>query len=164
MSATVLSRSQVKTFGPKQITYYGEPSIMTVEVRYDDECGNGHNTFAITADIRPVDRHRGWEAGGVLHDEVTKHFPELAPFIKWHNCSSDGPMYYIANTVYHAGDRDCHGLQKANTVNCAMARADYQLGNARNCFLRLCRNTLTRKLPRMVMSHGSASGKAKSGN
>ena len=101
MSATVLTRKQVKTYGPKRITFtYGEPSFMNVEVRYDDECGNGHNSFAITADIRPVDHRRGGGAGGCLHDEVAKHFPELAPFIKWHLCSSDGPMHYIANTVY----------------------------------------------------------------
>jgi hypothetical protein len=46
------------------------------------------------------------------HDEVVKHFPELAPFIKWHLCSSDGPMHYVANTLYHAGDRDYNGLRK----------------------------------------------------
>ena len=28
--------------------------------------------------------------------------PELAPYIKWHLVSSDGPLHYIANTVYHA--------------------------------------------------------------
>jgi hypothetical protein len=48
--------------------------------------------------------------GGCCHDEVAKHFPELAPFIKWHLTSSDGPMHYIANTVYHATE---HGPTSA---------------------------------------------------
>ncbi len=50
--------------------------------------------------------------GGCIHDEIAKHFPELFPLIKWHLCSTDGPMHYEANTIYHAGDRDHHGLRK----------------------------------------------------
>ncbi len=38
--------------------------------------------------------------------------PELAPFIKWHLCSTDQPLHYIANTLFHAGDKDCWGLRK----------------------------------------------------
>jgi hypothetical protein len=41
-----------------------------------------------------------------LHDEIAKAFPELAKYIKWHLCSTDGPMHYVANTVFHA---DEHG-------------------------------------------------------
>jgi hypothetical protein len=87
------------------------------EVRYDDDCGNGHNSFSITGVIRAIDkrinpRDNGELAGGCLHEEIAKAFPELAPFIKWHLTSSDGPMHYIANTMYHASDRDFHGLAK----------------------------------------------------
>ena len=46
----------------------------------------------------------------MLHEEIAKHFPELAPMLKWHLCSSNQPMHYIENTVYHASNRDCHGL------------------------------------------------------
>ena len=80
----------------------------TVTVRFDDECGNGHESFSITSDIRENGREY---MGGCCHDNVAKRFPELAPLIKWHLTSTDGPMYYIANTVYHARDRDCHGLR-----------------------------------------------------
>ncbi len=52
------------------------------------------------------------DSGGCIHGEIAKHFPELAPFIKWHLCSSDGPLHYVANTVYLAGDRDCWGLRR----------------------------------------------------
>ena len=104
-----LTPHQVKTYGPKSYTDRGKRFTITAEVRYDDECHNGHNTFAITADIR----ERGREyMGGCCHDEVAKHFPELAPFIKWHLMNSDGPMYYLANTLYHAGNRDHNGLLK----------------------------------------------------
>jgi len=39
----------------------------------------------------------------MLHDEIGKHFPELAPFLKWHLMSSDAPMHYVANARYWAG-------------------------------------------------------------
>lgn len=102
MNATdsVLTKNQKKTFGPKPIDGWGKGAQITATVRFDDECGNGHNSFAITAEIRRP-RARDCDACGCLHDEVAKHFPELAPLIKWHLCSTDGPMHYIANTEYH---------------------------------------------------------------
>lgn len=86
----VLTKSKV--IGPRNLT-------ITVTARYDDECGNGHDTFAITADITKGKR---FEDGGCLHDEIAKHFPELRKYIKWHLTSEDGPLHYIANTVYWA--------------------------------------------------------------
>ena len=75
-------------------------NILTVELRYDDECGNGHNTFAITGEMTTA---RGrWLAGGCLHKDIAKVFPEYAHLIPYHLCSSDSPMYYVANTMYHA--------------------------------------------------------------
>jgi hypothetical protein len=118
---SVLTKKQVKTYGPRFYTEGKRQYRITAKVRYDDECNNGHNTFAITADI-DVKSGSGWreDAGGCCHDEVAKHFPELAPFIKWHLVSSDQPLHYIANTVYHAGDRDHWGLRKGEfkqTIN-----------------------------------------------
>lgn len=79
-------------------------------IRFDDECGNGHNSFAITGETREFYDHK-WHEGssGCVHEEVAEFFPELAPFIMWHLTSSDGPMHYIANTKYHASDKDCWG-------------------------------------------------------
>ena len=94
---------------------YGKKADIIATVRYDDECGNGHNSFAITADIYKQGRahtDRNYIAGGCCHEEIAKHFPELAPLIKWHFTSSDGPMHYVANTLYHAGDTDYNGLKK----------------------------------------------------
>ena len=69
---------------------------LTVEMRFDDQCKNGHSSFSITGTIRD-DRVRhddGFVAGGCIHEEIEKAFPEFAPLIKWHLTSTDGPMHY----------------------------------------------------------------------
>ncbi len=100
---TDLIYKQTKTFGPKQFTENGTTYRITTNVRHDDNCHNGHNSFAITGVIDKRARGRWVEySGGCLHDSIAKHFPELAPFIKWHLTSTDGPMHYVANTTYHA--------------------------------------------------------------
>ena len=83
---------------------YGTNGRMTVNIRFDDNCRNGHNTFAITADVVTAEskRMRDIAAGGCLHEEIARVFPELAHLILWHLVSTDGPMHYIANTLYHA--------------------------------------------------------------
>lgn len=91
---------------------YGPKAIIQAEVRFDDGCRNGHNTFAITGTVSTAERNaRGLDniAGGCLHDDIAKAFPELAHLIRWHLVSSDGPMHYVANTLYLAGDRDHFG-------------------------------------------------------
>ena len=94
---------QTKTYGPRFFTENGQRYRITANVSHDDERHNGHNTFAITADIRRAGNgHWMEDSSGSLHDEVAKHFPDLAPLIKWHLTSTDGPMHYVANTVYHA--------------------------------------------------------------
>ena len=102
---SVLTKKQVKTF-KRAYVEDGREYVLIAKVRYDDECGNGHNTFAITGEIwRAKNRQpigRDCESCGCIHDDIAKHLPELAPYIKWHLVSSDGPMHYIANTVYHA--------------------------------------------------------------
>lgn len=96
----------------RQIAGYGSGAEMRVELQFDDQCKNGHNTFSITAEVTtPASkRRRDIEAGGCMHEEIARVFPELAPLIQWHLTSTDGPVHYIANTVYHAGDRDHNGL------------------------------------------------------
>jgi hypothetical protein len=105
---STLTKRQYKNYGPRPIAGYGDGAAIWAHVRFDDECGNGHNTFAITGTIR-VPRQRDAESCGCLHDEIAQAFPKLAPLIKWHLCSTDGPMGYIANACYFAGDRDCWG-------------------------------------------------------
>jgi hypothetical protein len=95
-------------------------SVLVASVRFDDECKNGHNTFTIMADLYEKTRRNGEQSSesdyvvnsrgkkryltscGCQHDLVAVHFPELAPLIKWHLTSTDGPTFYVADTVYHA--------------------------------------------------------------
>lgn len=105
-------KKQVKTYGPKRYSLAGTKYKITAEVRHDGSCGNGHNSFAITGEIRRLNGKRWVEDSfGALHDDIVKHFPELKPFIKWHLSTNDGPLHYIANTTFHAGNLDCFGKE-----------------------------------------------------
>lgn len=111
---TVLSKKQVKNYGPRYYEKDGESFRITATARHDDRCNNGHNTFSIVGEVERKLSYGRWGEGcsGCIHDLIGKYFPELAHMIKWHLCSTDGPMYYITNTVYQAGDRDHWGLRK----------------------------------------------------
>lgn len=102
---SILTKHQVKTF-QKQIKYDGKKCLMTVTIRYDDECGNGHNTFAITGVIKQLDKRLqdNTLCCGCIHNAIEKYFPEFKHLIKWHLYNSDGPMYYLENTLYLASD------------------------------------------------------------
>lgn len=96
---SVLTKEQTKVYA----TTWSEGKNryhMDTTVRHDDRCGNGHNTLSVTADIRENGRDY---CGGTLHDEVALRFPDLAPYLKWHLTSTDGPMHYVANTVFWLG-------------------------------------------------------------
>lgn len=113
---TKLTKKQKIHSEIKKINFCGECVYMRVEIRHDDECGNGHNSFSITADISKYKSMStlgsAFLAGGCLHEEIEKHFPEYKPLIRWHLTSTDGPMHYIPNTVFLAGDKDCWGRRK----------------------------------------------------
>ena len=97
---SVLTKSQFKTF-TKTINYDGVKCQMTVKLSYDDDDGNGHNTFSITGEIK---HKRDYISGGAIHDEIKKYFPEFTHLIKWYLCTSQGPMCYIENTLYFASN------------------------------------------------------------
>ena len=122
MQSTLVKRQRRK-LGPKVYTENGETFRITANVRHDDECGNGHNSFSVTGDIERKQGRR-WveESGGCIHDEIARHFPEIAHLIKWHLCSTDGPLHYVANTVYLAGDRDHYGRKEGKERQLDAAR------------------------------------------
>lgn len=107
----MVHRNQTWKSEGRPVKGYGAGGTMHVKIRFDDECQNGHQTFSITADVYTNEsrRRRDVQACGCLHDDIRRVFPELAPLIKWHLVSTDGPMHYIANTAYHASDRDSWG-------------------------------------------------------
>lgn len=95
----------------RPIKGYGKGATIRAELRFDDSCRNGHATFAITGEVRDpsVRQDRGIVACGCLHEDIAAAFPELAPLIRWHLTSTDGPMHYASNAVYLAGNRDHFG-------------------------------------------------------
>ncbi len=113
---SILIQKQTKVLR-KIFTEDRQRYLLIVTLRYDDDCKNGHNTFSMTGEVWKANKDgqaygRDCKMCGCLHDTITKHFPELAQYIKWHLCSSDGPMYYIEKTVHLASERDCWGLLK----------------------------------------------------
>lgn len=96
----------------RNVTIDGQPARVVVELRHDDTCGNGHNTFAITGEWFYRADRRNSGGGGCIHDVIAEHFPEYAHMIRWHLTSTDGPIHYLANTLFLAGDRDHWGRHK----------------------------------------------------
>lgn len=95
------------------ITRDGAKLRVSVKLCFDDEFRNGHADFSATCEI---DEARGgqWReyGGGADHDTIAAAFPEFAHLLKWHLSGMAGPMHYVANTVYLAGDRDHNGKRK----------------------------------------------------
>ncbi len=73
---------------------YGLIDIIA-NVRFDDQCGNGHNTFSITGTVYKAGRRTDHATitRACIHDDISKHFPKLRPLIKWH---------LVSNTMYNA--------------------------------------------------------------
>lgn len=77
---------------------------MYIKIRLNDECNNGHQDFAITADIyqngKPkIDKY--FIAVGCCHEEILKARPDLKIFVDLHLCDYKGiPMYATANCFY----------------------------------------------------------------
>ena len=112
---SILTRNPKKTFA-REMIIDGEPAKMIVTIRYNDECNNGYNSFAITADlydrgyihgeactILSTGKKRWLGSCGCLHEYIAKYFPELQKYIKWHLCANGEPMYYIENSLYWLG-------------------------------------------------------------
>ena len=105
---SILVKKQFQTF-EKTFKENNVKHKIVCTVRYDDECGNGHNSFSITATIYSDEYSSGnryFVTGGCIHEEIEKHFPELKHLVKWHLTDSDGPMHYVANATYHARIRE----------------------------------------------------------
>jgi hypothetical protein len=89
---------------------WGPNRFITVTIRFDDRCGNGQHSFSITGDIGR--KGRDFDCGGCIHDEIKKYFPELKGLIQYHLSDTRGPMHYISNTCYMAGNLDSNGKAK----------------------------------------------------
>lgn len=88
----------------KFFTENKEKYRITVTISLDDDCHNNMCDWSVTADVRWKNQRGQYEEymGGCCHDEVAKHFPELAKFIPLHCCNHYGaPMYPVRNGIYH---------------------------------------------------------------
>lgn len=132
---SVLTSNQTQTF-----TKSFDGCRLDVSIRFDDRCKNKHNSFSITSDF-----YKGLrlESCGCQHDLVSKHFPELRKYIKWHLTSTDGPLHYIANTMYFVKLG-----QFENARNCAV------MPNAHDSFFtqdtKALKEALTLRLPALM--------------
>ena len=95
------------TFKLRKVT---ESGSIVATIRFNDDCKNGHQSFAITGEVYEKGQREA-VAGGCLHEDIATHFPELAPFIKWHLTSTDGPLHYLANSMYWAKQGDLKHAQ-----------------------------------------------------
>lgn len=82
-----------------------EGNQMFITIRLDDECGNGHQDFVITANIyekgKPTS-DRNLICGGCCHEEIVAARPDLKIFVDLHLADWEGvPMYAVENGFYH---------------------------------------------------------------
>lgn len=86
---------------------------LKVYIRFDDECENEYETFAITCDGQSrFDKKSRWCGfGGCAHEEIVKLFPELKPLIVWHSWNMNGHNNSaVKSASYLASNRDHDGL------------------------------------------------------
>jgi hypothetical protein len=86
----------------------GEKYQIIVQSELVHHEGNASPHFSIGGDIFRLARNgrKVWEAGGCIHDQIIKHFPELQPLVDVHLSNEDGvPMHAYANAAYFAGHK-----------------------------------------------------------
>ncbi len=105
----------------KEFVKRGVRVVTIATVRYGGMLRNGHNTLSVTGELWDSrykvrsKSERGLISCGAIHDDIVRAFPQLSDAVMYHLCSTDGPTHYVANTVYHAGDKDHDGLRKGES-------------------------------------------------
>jgi hypothetical protein len=51
----------------RKVNGYGTDGVMHVNIRFDDECQNGHQSFSITADVYTKESRRQRKAAALQH-------------------------------------------------------------------------------------------------
>jgi hypothetical protein len=96
MKTSNLKYSATKTVGRETIT---------VKIRLNDECKNGHEDFSATGEVYEVGKPRIDKymiSYGCVHEYILKAFPELKTFVDLHLSDANGvPTHAIANGYYH---------------------------------------------------------------
>lgn len=91
----------------RAIPSWDKDAIITVDAKAYTLGENLHPYFSITANIvTPASkRRRDIDAGGCLHDEILRLWPQLAPIVALHlsDANTGEPMHAESNAVYWAG-------------------------------------------------------------
>jgi hypothetical protein len=118
LPTSVLVKHQKITVEKLGVIDDGVKCDLIINIRHDDQCGNKHNSFAITGTLYKAGKRsdRATISCGCIHDTIEKHAPELAPFIKWHLTGTDQPMHYVSNAMFHARDCDTKGKQVGEAI------------------------------------------------
>jgi len=86
---------------------YGESKPVLIEVKAElVKRGDQVPHFSITGAIKKTDKRYSdpYIMGGAIHEEILKHFPNLAPLVEVHLSGCDGlPLHAEANARYWAG-------------------------------------------------------------
>ena len=88
--------------------FYEKGQKYRIQVRADlvHRDGNSNAYFAIGGDIyrHAKNGRKVWEAGGCIHEEIVKHFPQLQLLVDIHLADEEGvPMHAYSNAGYWAG-------------------------------------------------------------
>lgn len=81
------------------------------KIRWDDYfsvCGTIYDTPEVPVGPCSRDRHTV-SCGQIAPEDYPEHIRPLLPF---HLFNADGPMHYLANSLFFVSDRDCWGLRK----------------------------------------------------
>ena len=116
----------------KQIVHVVGNKKLVIDIRLSDDCKNGYDEFAMTADIYEKAKNNRWvNVGcGCCHEEILKYCPNLAIFEKLHLRNYIGqPMYAVENGLYwiKEGRRDIiksHFLLNDDEIDVFMACED----------------------------------------
>lgn len=103
---------KTQTIEPKTVNYLHqnievknfEGTDLIIKIRLSDPCKNGHNDFAITANIYHAGRRgdANMISGGCCHDAILKARPDLKIFVDLHLSDFSGtPMYAVENGFFH---------------------------------------------------------------
>ena len=108
MKASILVKRQSVTKTVEGFRFQGGVGKLVIDIGYDDDCGNGHNSFYMSSTMYRDDINQQ----GCNKEDIANYGGEYADLLKWNSMTSEGPLYYIDNTHSHATNKDGNGLLK----------------------------------------------------
>ncbi len=107
------TRTEVELFRSARFINHTVPYQIVVTASWGDCPKNGSNSFYCKHKVvvEDTDRESDHVCVEDAPNKIRASIPgELIDLLKWNGCHPFGPWYYIENTVFSAGDKDCNGL------------------------------------------------------